>query len=313
MREWLGFLGNMRRAVGKGALLPGRASSAEAPGGSTHTRLRAPLSLRLSQEHRWFQVTEHDMPVAGLPRRLTLLHLTDIHIRQDTAELKEICRQLKEMRPDIVALTGDIVTRGWEEGAVRRLLDAVPAAPLGRFAIMGNWEYWADAVPPRWDALLAEHDVTLLREDVVDLGPLVLAGTDDQLAGHPDPACPPRPAARGPPRGGAHPLPGAAPGAAAPCCAARPRRALARRAGAHPRAGRGVGAPGHRPLCRRVVPGRRHPPLRQPGAGLVRRAGAAVLSARDGLDPTQPGMSWAWSQMTPAPARSAGSRMPSTR
>lgn len=186
--EWLRFIGNMRRAVTKGGLFPGRASSAGAPGGTTHQRLRAPLKLRMSEEHRWFQFTEHDLSVAGLPEPLSILHLTDVHIRALTDDLKEVCRQLREVRPDLVLITGDIVTRGWEPEAVTAFLSALPPARLGRFAIMGNWEYWAKATGDAWRQRLADHGVTLLCEEWTDTGPLVVAGTDDQWAGSPDPA-----------------------------------------------------------------------------------------------------------------------------
>lgn len=186
--EWLGFIGNMRRAVTAGGLFPGRASRKGAPGGSIHQRLRAPLRLRMQEEHRWFQVTEHDLTVPGLVEPLTILHLTDVHIRAPGPDLSEICRRLREMRPDLVLITGDIVTRGWTPDAVSQFLDALPPAPLGRFAVMGNWEYWADAPPGPWAERLAQHGVTLLREQWEDVGPLIIAGTDDQWAGDPDPA-----------------------------------------------------------------------------------------------------------------------------
>jgi predicted MPP superfamily phosphohydrolase len=185
--QWLQFIGNMRRAVTFGGLLPGRPSKRAAPGGSTIPRLRAPLSVRLSEEHRWYQFTEHDLTIPDLVEPVTILHLTDVHIRALDADLLEICRRLREVRPDLVLITGDVVTRGWTEEAVTAFLDALPPARLGRFAIMGNWEYWAEASPAPWAARLARHGVTLLRDQWEDIGPFVLAGTDDQWAGTPDP------------------------------------------------------------------------------------------------------------------------------
>lgn len=186
--EWLRFLGTMRRAFTIEGLFPGRASNQPAPGGSTHQRIRAPIRLRLSEEHRWYQFTEHSITIPGLSEPRSILHLTDVHIRDITPELKEICRRLREVRPDLVLITGDVVTRGWTEPAVSLFLDALPPARLGRFAIMGNWEYWTDALPEPWGARLTQHGVTLLREEWCDVGPLVVCGTDDQWAGRPNPA-----------------------------------------------------------------------------------------------------------------------------
>ena len=144
------------------------------------------LMARLRAERTWFSTSTHVVPVPGLQRPLQLLHLTDVHLKGVEAWQEPLCAALRAERPDLVLLTGDMVTRGWTTAAVQRFLAALPDAPLGRFAIMGNWEYWADALPDAWRALLAEHGVELLIDEWRDLGPLVLAGTDDQLAGTPD-------------------------------------------------------------------------------------------------------------------------------
>ncbi len=86
----------------------------------------------------------------------------------------------------IVVITGDLVTRGWAPETVDQFLSAVPAARLGRFAILGNWEHWSDATGPDWAAQLARHGVRLLVNEAVDAGPLRIIGTDDHLAGEAD-------------------------------------------------------------------------------------------------------------------------------
>ncbi len=185
--SWLTFLGNMRRAVGKGAFFPGGATIQPAPAGTTEPHRQAALSTRLRTESSWLSISEHRVPITGLTTPLTVLHLTDLHIREQTPELATLCRRVQETRPDLVVLTGDVVTRGWREGAVHQLLAALPAAPLGRYAILGNWEHWSVSPISRWTRLLAAHQVTLLREEWRDLGPLVLAGTEDALTGSPSP------------------------------------------------------------------------------------------------------------------------------
>ena len=185
--EWLRFLGTMRSAVTVEGLFPGRPSTKSAPGGSQEAVVRASVKQRLSHEHQWFQFSHHSLPVTNLKRPISILHLTDVHIRQHSADLETIARMLRDVRPDLTLITGDIVTKGWTEEAVAFFLDALPPAPLGRFAVMGNWEYWTNALPQPWKARLQEHGVTLLREEWQDVGPVVVAGTDDQWAGTPDP------------------------------------------------------------------------------------------------------------------------------
>ncbi len=188
MIRWLPFLRNMSRAAGKGAFFPSRAAVQPAPGGSHDPQPRAGILARLQSEHGWLTCSHHTLPVVGLTEPVSILHLTDIHLRQPDEHLSALCHQLSQARPDLVVLNGDVVTRGWTDAAVEQLLTALPPARLGRFAIMGNWEYWAGASLELWQPRLAAHGVTLLHETWQDLGPVILAGTDDQLAGSPDPS-----------------------------------------------------------------------------------------------------------------------------
>ncbi|MDG1480859.1 MAG: metallophosphoesterase [Myxococcota bacterium] len=187
MIRWLTFLKNMTNAAGHGSFFPSRAPVATAPGGTVDPQPTADVLTRLQAEHGWFEYSHHTLPISGLTERIRILHLTDVHIRQEDEALSALCHKVSQARPDLVVITGDVVTRGWSEEAVVRFLRALPPARLGRFAIMGNWEYWSGASLDRWRPLLAAHDVVLLHEDWVDLGPIVLAGTDDHLAGQSEP------------------------------------------------------------------------------------------------------------------------------
>jgi uncharacterized protein len=185
----LRFARSLSRGLRRGDAFPaaGRIAVAQAPGGSSELPPQGSLLERLRSERTWFGTSSHAVPVAGLPGPIDLLHLTDVHLKGVEAWQEPLCSALRAERPDLVLLTGDIVTRGWTTEAVQRFLAALPDAPLGRYAIMGNWEYWADALPDSWRLLLGQHGVELLVDEWRDLGPLVLAGTDDQLAGSPDP------------------------------------------------------------------------------------------------------------------------------
>jgi predicted MPP superfamily phosphohydrolase len=139
---------------------------------------------RLRQEAAWFSHTRHRLPLPGLKVPLRVLHLTDSHLRATGPWLDQLCEQIAACSADLVLLTGDLVTFEWEECAISQFLDALPEAPLGRWAVLGNWEHWANrASPERWRPLLRHHGVELLVNESRDLGPVMLAGTDDHLAG----------------------------------------------------------------------------------------------------------------------------------
>jgi predicted MPP superfamily phosphohydrolase len=188
LRQGVYLVRGTAKAVQVGHLFPenSRREPAPAPGGTSERRLPGERGRGWEGELRHFMHATHRLEVPGLARELRLLHLTDVHVRDADPWLASLTDHLRGFRPDAVLMTGDLVTRHWTEAGARALLDALPPAPLGRFAVMGNWEHWAGADPASWRRLLAEHDVTLLLNEAVDLGPLALAGTDDLLAGEID-------------------------------------------------------------------------------------------------------------------------------
>jgi len=190
LRDGLRFAWGLSKGIRRGDLFPsaGRAPIGHAPGGSEEAGRPGGAWERLRDEVAWFTESHHVVPVVGLERPVRILHLTDVHLRDEGPWLDRLEVALSALdRPDLVAITGDVVTRGWTEPAVARFLDALPGAPLGRFSIMGNWEYWSGAEPGPWSALLEAHGVRLLRNEGLALGPIDLYGTDDALAGEPRP------------------------------------------------------------------------------------------------------------------------------
>lgn len=180
LRSRARFLLSLSKGIRRGDLFPSasRAPLGEAPGGSEQ-----PASGWGNQVASFVE-SRHRVPVEGLSASLTLLHLTDLHVREQGPWLDALCNALRRLEPaDLVVLTGDVVTTGWTRPAVKQLLAALPAARHGRFAVMGNWEHWSGATPDRWGALLAEGGVELIRNGRVHLPGIVLIGTDDHLAG----------------------------------------------------------------------------------------------------------------------------------
>jgi hypothetical protein len=177
------YVRGVARGVRRGDTFPpaGRLDPVDAPGGTTRTLRR---HGRAELDH--LDVSEHIVPVPGLARPISVLHLTDVHLRARDAWVDRLADAVAQERPDLVALTGDVVTRGWEADAVDRFLAALPDAPLGRWAVMGNWEYWAGAPRDVWEPVLRKHGIELLNDRVVRLDGLDLVGTDDLLAGEPD-------------------------------------------------------------------------------------------------------------------------------
>ena len=143
-------------------------------------------------EPRWVDFSEHRVPIPGLPPRLDGLrvaHLTDVHASHvvPLEWIRSVVDQVNAQQPDLVVITGDLVTEdtSWITGVAREL--GRLQARLGRFAILGNHDYWTHG--PRVSRALEAAGIRHLRNDNVLLGGaggLRLIGVDDHWTGNMD-------------------------------------------------------------------------------------------------------------------------------
>jgi predicted MPP superfamily phosphohydrolase len=85
-----------------------------------------------------------ELPCSRLPPAydgLVILHLSDLHITRWTRRLDQWRKVLATLKPDLLAITGDLGHRSWlwkqSFDSVQRLLEPL-APPLGTFFILGN-------------------------------------------------------------------------------------------------------------------------------------------------------------------------------
>ncbi len=135
------------------------------------------------------EVNEVPVRLERLPAALsglTIAQISDLHVGPTIGErhVRRIVEQVNALRPDVVAVTGDLV-----DGTVRELGSAV--AHLGRlearhgvFFVTGNHEYYSGVGP--WITELGRLGIRVLRNERVMLGDpdasLDLAGVDDWSA-----------------------------------------------------------------------------------------------------------------------------------
>jgi predicted MPP superfamily phosphohydrolase len=128
-----------------------------------------------------------EIPLRRLPAALdgsTIAFISDVHIGQAAlgrAWLEQVVADINALRPDVIAIGGDLV-----DGSVEDLRDAVaPLAELrarhGVYFVTGNHEYYSGAVD--WCAHLETLGVRVLRNQRVRVGEgeasYDLAGVDD--------------------------------------------------------------------------------------------------------------------------------------
>ncbi|MBO1113295.1 metallophosphoesterase [Bordetella petrii] len=174
---------------------------------------------------RLARVVRVDVPIAGLPAALhgfTIAQISDIHVGPTIKQgyVAHIVQAVNALRPDLIAVTGDVV-----DGPVAQL--APHTRPLGQLAarhgaylVTGNHEYYSGA--GQWVAEFRRIGLRVLMNEhaVLDHGDaqLVVAGVTDYSAGAFDPAQASNPAAA---------LAGAPAGAISLLLAHQPRSAAA--------------------------------------------------------------------------------------
>ena len=133
-------------------------------------------------EPRWVEVT-HPSLHAPVTFPLRVMHLTDLHGGSPGSVEENILRTVEREKPDLIVLTGDTCDRG-TFAAYRPFLERLHA-PLGVFAVQGNWEHWRPAADEvaTYEAAniwLLVNEAQRLRDD------LWIVGFDDALGGVPN-------------------------------------------------------------------------------------------------------------------------------
>lgn len=125
-------------------------------------------------------------------RPVTTLLISDIHVAgpdMPPARLARIVAGINALQPDLVLIAGDLIS---EKRVATRIFSMAEAiAPLGRLrprlgtiAVLGNHDHWFD--PEGAKSALARAGVTLLGNQAVNAGPLVIGGLDDAFTGRDD-------------------------------------------------------------------------------------------------------------------------------
>jgi predicted MPP superfamily phosphohydrolase len=126
---------------------------------------------------------------AGIDR-LSIVQISDVHLGliNRCNRFGPMLRMVRDANPDIFVVTGDLVDAQINHlpGLADMLREVT--ARYGKFAIMGNHEYYAG--PDKSRTFIQESGLTLLRDEVVAAGPITIVGIDDRTAvqlklGHP--------------------------------------------------------------------------------------------------------------------------------
>jgi hypothetical protein len=149
-----------------------------------HDTMRAPVIERL--------VVESPALPAG-SRPVTIALLSDIHVAgpdMPPERLAAIVAQVNGLKPDLVAIAGDLVSEKRTASHIYTAAEVIAplgrlSAPLGVVVVPGNHDHWFG-----WEKLAAEiaryPQITALRNEALEAGPLVIGGVDDDFTGKAD-------------------------------------------------------------------------------------------------------------------------------
>jgi len=135
-------------------------------------------------------IVEVDIPIKNLPREFDgfrLVQITDIHVSHTIKRrfVQTVVDQVNELKPDLIALTGDLV-----DGSVNQLREDVApladlSAPSGLYFITGNHEYYSGVQQWVDETARLGFDVLLNEHRIIERGEarLLLAGVTDYTGG----------------------------------------------------------------------------------------------------------------------------------
>jgi predicted MPP superfamily phosphohydrolase len=149
----------------------------------------AVLEARSMPVVRRATVELRDWPEEAPP--ITVALISDLHVGNvstDEDRLARVVSMLNALRPDLVLIAGDFIA-GHEPTAAAQRAPALAAlkrlrARLGTVAVPGNHDHWTGLGIVRRE--LARAGVTVLTNDAVRRGPVVILGVDDTYTHHDD-------------------------------------------------------------------------------------------------------------------------------
>ncbi len=115
------------------------------------------------------EVTERRIQLARLPKEFAgfrIAQMSDIHIGpfMTEDEIRKYVRIVNDLKPDLIALTGDFVT--WDPSTQKAVVGAVAGlhAPFGLYGCLGNHEAWS-GTEDSITAMLGQAGIRILRRE----------------------------------------------------------------------------------------------------------------------------------------------------
>ena len=137
-----------------------------------------------------FVVTRHQLKQQFTSKNSSfkVVQISDLHLKQFNSRAQRIAEQVNKLKPNVVLFTGDSIDKVEQLDGFERFLSLLNKQ-TAKYAIMGNWEYWAGVDLKRLIKIYANHNCRLLINESIlhnhSDRSILITGLDD-LVGKPD-------------------------------------------------------------------------------------------------------------------------------
>ena len=123
-----------------------------------------------------------------LTGELRIMQLSDIHMRDDPAQLASIVTQVRDAGPHLIVIAGDTLnTRNETLDPLKELFSRLAELGIPMYAVLGNHDHWSKDLPQLVE-LYARHGIKLIdnEHEVItgEFGSFTLVGAGDAYTDH---------------------------------------------------------------------------------------------------------------------------------
>jgi len=131
-------------------------------------------------QNNWIKIDPIKIEINNLPKELNglkIAHISDVHLPKNASSIEEIIRIVKQQKPDIIVMTGDIIDESadLETCGLDRLSKGLSEITK-TYAVTGNHELWNGQVD-EWTNILTNNHV-----EVVDNKILIYSKDNQNIA-----------------------------------------------------------------------------------------------------------------------------------
>jgi predicted MPP superfamily phosphohydrolase len=118
---------------------------------------------------------------------IRVVQLSDLHLQSVGYSLKRLAEKLNELKPDLIAITGDAIDKAKNINVLTDFLSLIDH-DIQKVAILGNWEYWGRVYMPDLIKVYADQNCLLLvnqtNQFTLQNKTVSITGVDDYIGGN---------------------------------------------------------------------------------------------------------------------------------